>query len=68
MLWLYETWLYENVINTIWFIRIILITVFTLNILSPIIIFFYLAEVKMKFNISGLLKKWKNQKQTTGYN
>jgi len=33
----YHTWLYKNVINTEWFLWMIVIFVLTFNILSPII-------------------------------
>lgn len=63
---LYDTWFYQNILNTEWLIWIIIYIIFGFNILSPIFIFFILSEKKMKFNIKKWLKNIKNKSQTTG--
>ncbi|MCT8139420.1 hypothetical protein H1D32_17955 [Anaerobacillus sp. CMMVII] len=65
-MWLYNTWIYQNVINTEWMIWLIIVIVFGFNFLSPIFFYYALAEKKMKFNLTKYMKKFANSDQSTG--
>ncbi len=65
-MWLFNSWIYQNILNTEWFMWGIVITVFGFNFLSPIIVFFALSEKKLHLNFKKWIKDLKNKSQTTG--
>lgn len=44
---LYHTWIYQNVLNTEWFVWGIVIFIFAFNILSPILLWRVVTSKKM---------------------
>lgn len=46
----YHTWIYEYILNTNWFIWIIIIFVLGGNIVSPIILWFLLSGKRLPFS------------------
>jgi hypothetical protein len=50
----YHSWLYEQVINTTWFMWIVVYTVLGINLLSPLIVWYF---INGKTFISRLRKR-----------
>lgn len=46
---LYHSWIYENILNTKWFVWTIVIGVFTFNFLGPILVWFVMNSKSIPF-------------------
>lgn len=64
-MWLFNTWIYQNILNTEWFLWGIIVFVFGFNIFAPIIIFISLSEKKTKFHFWKAIKKLANKSPST---
>ncbi|WP_088104191.1 hypothetical protein [Halalkalibacter urbisdiaboli] len=63
---LFNTWFYQNVLNTEWLVWGIIITTLGFNILSPIFLWYSLTETKFQFRPVRFIKKITGQEKSKG--
>lgn len=63
---LFQTWIYQNILNTEWMIWIVVAIVFGFNFLAPIFVYYALAEKKMNFKVIKKIRNKTTKNETTG--